>query len=128
MTRSRVAVVTALLFAFCGCHSPVETRANHVVHKGEKARLWSPDAKEVYMASGKEECHQLAKLVAEKRDGDVAAMVTGGKAFGEPTGTRVEVIGESYNERQVQVLGGPHAGRIGWVPFEWLKSIGILDP
>jgi hypothetical protein len=72
------------------------------------------------LALSKNDAHALARAV---ETGDVSAvtrMVEEGKATLVPAQSRVRVTGESYNERRVQVLDGLHAGKAGWVPFEWL--------
>ena len=46
-----------------------------------------------------------------------------GMAVALEAGTKVKVLSESFNEREVEVIDGPRKGIKGWVPFEWLKPL-----
>jgi hypothetical protein len=78
---------------------------------------------QVPVAMEKEDCHRLAEALESKDMASVDKMMQGGKAMELPTGTRVRVIGESFNERKIRIEEGAHAGMVGWVPFEWLKLL-----
>ena len=118
-TRLYPLLIAVLLAA--GCHAPLETKEHHIVHKGEGARLTIAGAGEVYVATGKSETHALVTAVNRKDAAGLEAMAQSGKAFRAEPGTPVRVIGESFNERHVEVTEGPLKGREGWVPFEWLE-------
>jgi hypothetical protein len=75
----------------------------------------------VVLAVAHQDAHALAAAVGNEQQSDIDKMVAAGKAFEVDAGTPVTVVGESYNERQVEVMDGPHKGQTGWVPFEWLK-------
>jgi maltose-binding protein MalE len=119
--RSKVLfLVIPLLFA-AGCGTPVETPEKRIVHKGEPARLHHGKAEKVVLAVAHEDAHALAAAVDDQRQSEIDSMVSAGKAFEADAGTPVTVVSESYNERRVEVMDGPHKGKSGWVPFEWLK-------
>lgn len=102
-----------------GCHPPLETKEHHIVHKGEAARLVGADA--VYLSVAKGGTHQLVAAAGNKDSTALNEMVASGKALRAGPGTPVRVLGESFNERHVEVTDGPLKGRDGWVPFEWLE-------
>ena len=118
-TRSCVPFLALLLTA--GCHPPLETKEHHIVHKGESARLVNPGGETVWVSVAKGETHALAAAVSRKDTAGLEAMVQSGKAFPVESGTPVRVLGESFNERHVEVTDGPRKGRDGWAPFEWLE-------
>jgi hypothetical protein len=99
----------------------METKESHYVHKGEVAVLTETGQPSAVVSVTKDYVAVLAPVVATKNQAAVDQMVREGKAFLIPNGTRVKVVSESYNERQIQVLDGPLQGRTAWVPFEWLK-------
>ncbi len=120
--RSKVLFLFIPFLFSTGCHSPVETAENHIVHQGESARLHNGGEPQVLLAVAHEDAHALAEAVDNRRQPDIDNLVFDGKAFATDSGTPVRVVAESFNERRVEVKDGPHKGRTGWVPFEWLKQ------
>ena len=118
-TRMYPLLIAVLLAT--GCHPPLETKEHHIVHKGETARLTIAGAEAVYVAVSKGETDAVVTAVNRKDAAGLEAMAQSGKAFRVEPGTPVRVIGESFNERRVEVTEGPLKGREGWVPFEWLE-------
>lgn len=121
MRTIHVAVALALIAA--GCHAPVETKQNHIVHKGEMARLLNAGQETVYMAAEKGGSDALVTAVDAQTQAGIDALVTAGRAVAVEAGTPVRVIGEAFNEREVEVAEGPQKSKRGWVPFEWLKPM-----
>jgi hypothetical protein len=116
----RILLVAA--FLLCGCHSPVEDRAHHVVHHGETAVLHNPSSPTVLLAYSKADCYPIEKAAAEKDEAALRGFLTEGKAFAVATGASVQVVAEGSDERQVRVNEGPQAGKTGWVVWEFLRS------
>ena len=50
-----------------------------------------------------------------------ASFIYSGQAFTVPDRTPVVVIGSGFGTKQIRILDGPHAGKAGWIPYEWLK-------
>jgi hypothetical protein len=73
------------------------------------------------MAIDKRDAHTLARAVETRDMPSVGQLVTVGKAMELDAGSLVNVVGESFNERKIEILEGAQRGRSGWVPFEWLK-------
>jgi hypothetical protein len=105
------------------CHSPVETEADHIVHRGEDAVLVYREGPAVFAAVKKADAHAVAAAVHGADATALNAMVAAGRVVELARGTRVHVEHESFNERQVRVDEGPLAGSHVWVPFEWLKPV-----
>jgi hypothetical protein len=114
-----VGLVAPLVLLAPACHKPVETSANHVLHRGETGRLWSPSGGVIWLSTQKERSPDVVKAAAS--DASIRQMAASGLAFSVEVGTPVQVLSESYNERQVEILAGPLKGRTGWVPWEALK-------
>lgn len=110
-----------LFLVLSACQMRKETPADHAVHKGESAVLMLANQEHAYLAVAHFDTHALAQAVEGKDRVKVQALLDAGKALAIDNRTRVNVIGESYNEREIQVLDGPMQGRKGWVPFEWLR-------
>lgn len=104
-----------------GCHPPLETKEHHIVHKGEQARLADSGGSEVWLSVSKGQAHALVTAVNQHDASALEDMVRTGKAFAVESGTPVRVTDESFNERRVELAGGPQKGRQGWAPFEWLE-------
>jgi hypothetical protein len=43
------------------------------------------------------------------------------RAFLVPSGTRIRIISVGLDKREVEIAEGPHRGRRGWLPLEWVK-------
>ncbi len=116
-------ILLLIAFSLTACRPAMETRNSHFVHKGEVAVLMLMETGQPSAAVSvdRENVPLLAPAVDKKDQAAVERMVREGKAFLIPNGTRVKVVSESYNERQIQVMDGPLQGRTAWVPFEWLK-------
>jgi hypothetical protein len=44
-----------------------------------------------------------------------------GRAFPVDARTKVLVLDTTFTLRKVRVLEGPHLGKAGWVPMDWVK-------
>jgi hypothetical protein len=44
-----------------------------------------------------------------------------GRAFPVDSKTKILVLDTTFTLRKVRVLEGPHLGKAGWVPMEWVK-------
>lgn len=116
--RHHVAVLLALLTAAC---APVENKQNHIFHAGDQARLVITGQASGYAAVAKPDSDVLAHALNTRNADDLASLVSSGRAIQVESGTPVRIIAESFNERQVEIADGPHKGKKGWLPFEWLK-------
>lgn len=114
----RILLAAAALLFCCGC-TRLETREDHIVHRGETAVLVHHDWKTVPVAMDKADAHAMANA-AESAHGAVK-LAGSGQLLLVPAGARVRIVSESYNEREVRIEDGEYAGRTGWVPYEWLK-------
>jgi hypothetical protein len=119
--RTRFCTPLVALLITAGCHPPLETKEHHIVHQGEPARLTGNHGDMAFVALSKGDTHRLAAAVYKQETEVVKELVTSGKALRTPAGTPVRVTGESFNERKIEIVDGPHKGRTGWVPFEWLE-------
>lgn len=118
-------LVLAACLLFCdGCTSLPQTRGRHLVPTGEIAIVVHGSDAEVPFAVSKTDAHTLARAVETGNRATVLGMIAAGRAFMAPARTHVRVIGESYNERHIEVTEGPQTGRTGWVPYEWLELRG----
>lgn len=121
--RSLNLLLLAACLLFCdGCTSPPQTRGRHLVPTGEIAVVAHGSDAEVPFAISKADAYALARAVETGDRATVLAMIAAGRAVMAPAQTQVRVIGESYNERHIEVTDGPQTGQTGWVPYEWLKS------
>ena len=107
----------------CGCTSFKETQATHIVHRGETAQLVHAGMTEVPVALEKSVVHDLTRALESRNDAAVRTLVDGGRAVLVQSGTKVRVLHESYNERELRIESGAHAGKTGWVPYEWLRPV-----
>ena len=73
------------------------------------------------VALAKEDAHVLSRALDAKDDAAVKELLSAGRVIEVPSSTRVRVTRESFNERRVEFLDGPHAKKVAWVPYEWLK-------
>ena len=117
----RLLMVVIPILTLAGCHTQLETKAKHVVHSGEQALLIESGRQVALAAVAKGDAHALARAEETRDQAVIDKMLKEGKALEIKNGTPVKVVSESFNERQVQLLGGPLAGKSAWVPFEWLK-------
>jgi hypothetical protein len=111
----------AAALLFCGCRPFPETEANHILHSGETGVLVHPVRGRICAAINQSDIHALARAEDSGDEASIARFVNEGKAIEVAANTKVKVTGESYNERKLQVLDGPHKGKTVWVPMEWLK-------
>ena len=112
-----------LVLLFSACHMRRETPADHAVHKGEAALLIVSHHDHAYCAVAHPYAHALATAVDAEDAAGVQSMLDTGKALAMDNQTKVKVVGESFNEREIQVLDGPMQGKKGWVPLEWLLPV-----
>ena len=116
----RAAFIAATFF-LSACHPAMETKEHHYIHKGEHAVLSVAGHDHAYLAVTKTEATAMAHAV-EKRDATrLRRLIDEGKVVEVANGTRVDVTGESFNEREVKITEGTLAGRTGWVVLEWLQ-------
>ena len=115
-TRSAF-LILPLLWA---CHTPVETRQNHVVHRGEQAVLKAGSGA-AFLALQHEDCYNVQQAISSRDHAWLETMEKQNKVLRVVAGTLVKVLQDSYNERQVEILDGPLAGRTGWVVWEFLS-------
>jgi hypothetical protein len=121
-------LLPVFFFAFSGCHPPLETNEKHYVHSGETATLEVKDARTVYVVFDKKDCYDCEVATVTNNHERLDRLVREGKAFTTAPGTRVEVLTESFNQRKIRILDGEAQGRVGWVPFEWLKPAPASKP
>jgi hypothetical protein len=117
----RSAIASVIVLALCGCSPISETRERHAVHQGEAAVLTHATWSTLPVALSKDTVHKLARAAEIQDHSIVKDLVARGRAIEVSANTRVRVVGDSFNERQVQFEDGPHAGERGWVPYEWLQ-------
>jgi hypothetical protein len=98
-----------------------ETAADHVPHRGERASLTIQGQDHVYLAQARVDAHALAAAVEAGDAVKVKELTDSGRVIPLDNPTPVQITGESFNERQIQVVAGPAEGKTGWVPYEWLK-------
>ena len=51
----------------------------------------------------------------------VTQLITAGRVFQCPQGTRVRVIDRAMYRRKVRIMNGPQTGLAGWVSSDWVK-------
>jgi hypothetical protein len=117
----RLAIASVLMLALCGCSPVTETRERHAVHQGETAVLAHGTWSTLPVALSKDTVHRLTRAAEIQDQSIIKDLIDRGRAVEVSANTRVRVIGDSYNERQVRLEDGPYAGKTGWVPYEWLK-------
>ncbi|HBY60239.1 MAG TPA: hypothetical protein DEH78_10475 [Solibacterales bacterium] len=117
----RLLAISFTLLAFSACNLVRETPARHAVHKGEKASLFRPKAGPVWVAGDRETAETVSVALVGGDTARLFGLEKTGKAFPADPGTTVTVVAESFNERHVRVTSGRHAGKEGWVPYEWLR-------
>ena len=116
------AALAAALF-LCACKPVSENPANQIVHSGDPAVLTHPSWQTVPVAIEKGSAHELNQAAESNNRAAVEDLERRGKVFEVPVNTEVRVTGQSFNERHVEIASGPHAGKSGWVPFEWLRLV-----
>ena len=116
-----ILLVLACLLLSAACGLLPETDDRRIVHPGDVAVVVHGAKVNVPVALSRSDVHVLAKAMDSNDEGTVMALVDTGKAILVAAGTHVRVAGESYNERRIEVTEGAHAGKYGWVPFEWLS-------
>lgn len=75
----------------------------------------------VPLALSKEAFEELNRAAGRRDVAAFANVFYRGQALEIPDGTRVEVIEGWLASRKVRVLEGRHAGRSGWVSYEFVK-------
>ncbi len=120
---SGFAILSCLLL--CGCNPVTETREHHIVNPGEEAWLVHGADLNVPVALSKSDVHAVAAAFDRHNAATLQPMIEQGKVVQVIEGTRVKVIGESYNEREIRILDGPEANKTGWVPYEWLRPATV---
>ncbi len=123
MRLSGLILTGAALLAAVSCNLVQETAAHHAVHKGEQAILSPRQEGAVWISVDRAVAEDVNRAVERKDNAALAGFERAGKAFPVEKGTRVDVIGEGFNDRQVRVISAVHAGDAGWVPFEWLQPL-----
>lgn len=98
-----------------------ETAANHTLLRGETAILTVHAGNTVWLARNKEDCHALQAAMTSEDAAHLKACEDNQTAFAVPSGSKVKVLAASISRRQVEVLEGPLAGRVGWVEHEFLR-------
>lgn len=116
----RLMIALAALLVCTGCGLLPETDERRIVHSGDMAVLRHKTMTDVPIAMSRSDAHALARAVESGDAAQVRAMVEGRRATLVPVTTRVQVVSESFNEREVKVLEGEQTGASGWVPYEWL--------
>ncbi|MBI5281489.1 MAG: hypothetical protein HY858_07395 [Candidatus Solibacter usitatus] len=117
MPTRLIVLILPLLWA---CHAPVETRQNHVVHRGEQAVLTAANGN-AFLALEREDCYHVQQAVSSRDKAWLETMEMQDKVLRVAAGTPVKVLQDSYNERKVEILEGPLAGKTGWVAWEFLS-------
>jgi hypothetical protein len=118
--RTRLIVNLLLPLCLTGCYYQ-ETAATRIIHAGDDAVLICHNRAEVPLALRKGDAHPLARAVESGNEAAIRALADAGRAVLVPAWTKVVVTRESFNERYVEIREGPHAGKAGWIPFEWLR-------
>lgn len=98
-----------------------ETRQNHVVHRGEVAEVVRSGGGQVWVAVRKDDSYPIQQAVTRGDDPFLRKEVESNSAFVVSAGEHVRVLGESANNRHVEILDGPNAGKQGWMEFEYLR-------
>lgn len=107
-----IAVVAFVLLMTGGAQTPRPSSATTC--------LYPPGQSEVVPVATKESA--LHDLVGARSDEAVAALVRGGQYFVVQRGVRADAMrGGGLGVRRVLIIEGPHAGRIGFVPSEFLQ-------
>jgi len=127
----RIHLVCAFALLLAGCeawHFGEETKYTRPAHRGDTARLYAPPGyKYSFVATQRENCYELQKVLSNDDFAGIRRLAEADKIFSTDAGAKVQVLKDSYNEREVKLLEGPAAGKTGWVPFEWLTTIQPWD-
>ena len=121
MRLTLMVLTAAAALILCGCRPFQETEATHILHSGETGVLVHPHRASVCVALNKADIHALARAEDSGDENAVTHFIETGKAVQLAGNTKVKVMSESFNERKLQVLDGPHKGKFVWVPMEWVK-------
>jgi hypothetical protein len=88
---------------------------------GSESILQAGNLEEIYLTIDKESFDEWSKVAAAKDHIGMLELLSAGKMFIVPAGTKVLVIDSSWAIREVRILEGDAFGRTGWLPYEWLK-------
>lgn len=89
---------------------------------GQEARL-TVSSGVVVVCRAKEGMKELTKLSVANDTLGIAEMMLRGRAFGVESGTKVLIIDNGFDVRQVRILEGQMLGRSGWVNRVFLAPL-----
>lgn len=98
-----------------------ETKAAHVVHRGEVAYVSAPSGDKVWVSADRDRAYDIQVAMTKSDTASLEKLEAAGAAFAVTTGTQVKILSESSNKRRIEILDGPLAGKSGWVVFEYLR-------
>ena len=88
---------------------------------GKNALLFVDGLSSIPVAVDTSALHAYGKAV-EAKDSDARQdLLVSGKVFMVSSGTKVRVIKRNLTTSEVRIIDGPHVGKSGLVPFEWVK-------
>lgn len=95
------------------------TQTTRSLSTGDRGVLYH-ESGTVIVASEKKYLDEFFNALNIKDKYGVGEMVLTGKIFEVPNYTDVLIIDSGLFNSKVRVLEGKHAGRSGWVPYEWV--------
>jgi hypothetical protein len=100
-----------------------ETAANRAVQRGEIAVLVNSNNAPVWLCLRKEDAYPMQEAMTTGNVSFLERAASERGAFALEAGERVKVLEESVDKRRVEVQAGPHAGKTGWLEYEYLRPV-----
>lgn len=109
-----ILILLCLLFFSCG--------SSNMPDIGSEAVLYLKGSDVVLLADSKSSYKQFVKIQAAKDKYGFNQMVSAGKIFSVPNGTRVLILDLDSAAFEVRILQGQHRNRTGWIAYEFAKK------
>jgi hypothetical protein len=113
-------VIGFVVFGISMYVSYYRTSADVPPHRGENAVLLRVSGESSFAFTNRESCSEAVRLIARKDVEALEKMHAAGTLLEVPAGTRVRVLRDWYEQRQVRILHGEYEGREVWVQHDWL--------
>lgn len=107
-------ILLCLLLFSCG--------GSNMPDVGSEAVLYLKGSEVVLLADSKPAYKQFIKIQTAKDKHGFNQMVSAGKIFAVPNGTRVLILDLDLAAYEVRILQGEHKNRTGWIAYEFAKK------